>query len=170
MESLTRQDFIVKIGSVATLSVLAGCTTGGDDDDSRDGDNPETSEADVVLEYSITADKEPEEMPEDIRDIHRGAENPDGRREEGHKWVVVSIEVVEGTLNMEDVWFRSRLETSDRFYNLDHASGELTNGIQSRGSIQEGGSGLALYQIPEDENTYRWNIEEMRQDVQANER
>lgn len=71
---------------------------------------------------------------------------------------------------MQDVWFRSRIETSNRFYDLDHASDELDDGVESRGEIKEGGSGIALYQIPEEAGNYSWNLEEMRQDIAAERR
>lgn len=142
---LSRRAFIAGGGAV----VLAGCTG--------------TAGADVVLEYSISASKEPDVVPEDIRQRR----DEGGRRREGYKWVVVEFDVAEGTLDMEDVWFRSRVETSNRYYDLDHGTSDLTDGMQSRGDIQEGGHGIALYQIPEDEDTYSWNLEEMRQDVDA---
>lgn len=150
----------VKAGIVGSVTAIAGCS--GDSDSEPDGTN---SGPGVVLEYSITAGEEPEELPEDVR----ATREVGGRREEGNKWVVVSFEVVEGTLSMSDVWFRSRVETSDRFYNLDHASDLLSDGVQSRGEIKTGGTGTALYQIPTDESTYSWNLQEMRQDVEANE-
>jgi hypothetical protein len=119
---------------------------------------------DVVLEYNIKADQTPEEIPEDTRK----SRNEGGRLEEGKKWVVVTFDVAEGTLDMQDVWFRSRIETDERFYDLEHASDELSNGIQSRGEIKQGSSGVALYQIPTDVASYSWNLEEMRQNVEAN--
>jgi hypothetical protein len=156
--SITRRRWAQTLAGVAITSVLAGCAGDGG------------SEYDVRIEYETTVGKEPEQMPENIRDSHRGSENPDGRRKEGHKWIVVEIYVEEGELNMEDLWFRSRVETEDRFYDLDHASGDLTDGIQSRGDIQEGGYGLAVYQIPDDREFVDWNLDETHQDIRAQER
>lgn len=146
------------------MLILAGCADG---DDSPEGDSSESPDSspdnntDAVLEYSINADEEPEEIPDDIRK----SRDEGGRRRAGNKWTVVTFEVVEGTLDMEDVWFRSRIETGDRFYELDHATADLSDGIQSRGEIKKGGFGIALYQIPQDADTYEWNLDEMQQDI-----
>lgn len=117
----------------------------------------------IILEYTITADKTPEQVPEDI---HK-SRSEGGRRQEGYKWVVVEFEVVEERLNMEDLWFRSSIETSNRLFDLDHATGDLVDGIQSRGDIKQGGSGIGLYQVPEDADTFEWNLEETQQNIEA---
>ncbi|EMA19256.1 hypothetical protein [Haloarcula argentinensis] len=147
---MQRRKFIRAV-SAGSAVVIAGCAG--------------ESEPDVVLEYNIKADQAPEEIPEDIRKSRKEG----GRLEEGSKWVVVTLDVAEGTLDMQDVWFRSRIETDERFYDLAHASDGLSSGIQSRGEIKQGGSGVALYQIPTGTGSYSWNLEEMRQDVEANE-
>ena len=157
-DRIIRRRLLMASAATGLATSIAGCT--GDDG----------SDYDVRIEYETTVGKEPEQMPEDIRDIHRGSENPDGQRKEGHKWIVVEIYVEEGELNMEDLWFRSRVETEDRFYDLDHASGDLTDGIQSRGDIPEGGYGLAVYQIPDDREFVDWNLDETHQDIRAQER
>ncbi len=118
----------------------------------------------IQLEYTISAGKMPEELPEDIRKRRSDG----GQREEGYKWVIVEFDVIEGALNMQDIWFRSRVETSTRFYDLDHATGDLVDGVQSRGDIKQGGSGIALYQIPADTDTYAWNLEQTQQNIEAN--
>jgi hypothetical protein len=120
---------------------------------------------DVRIEYETTVGKEPEQLSSDFRDVWNPPDNSEGKREEGYKWVVIEITVLEGELDMEDIWFRSRVETEERFYELDHASDELTDGIQSRGSIKQGGNGIALYQIPEDSEFVRWNLEETNQNI-----
>ncbi|MBU4341857.1 MAG: hypothetical protein KJ928_04620 [Candidatus Altiarchaeota archaeon] len=102
-------------------------------------------------------EEKPEEIPDDLQKWKR----------DEYMWVVVEFEVKEGTLDMQDVWFRSRIETSERFYDLDHTTDKLKNGIQSRGMIKSGGEGIALYQIPVNEDSYSWNLEKMRQDVKA---
>lgn len=117
----------------------------------------------VELEYTISAGTSPDSIPEDIRK----SRDEGGRRKEGYQWVVVTFDVVQGPLDMEDLWFRSRVETEERYYDLDHATGELVDGVQSRGTIKEGGSGIALYQIPADAESYGWNLEETRQDIAA---
>lgn len=121
---------------------------------------------DVRIEYETTVGKKPEQLSSDFRDVWNPPDNSEGKREEGYKWVVIEITVLEGELDMEDIWFRSRVETEERFYELDHASDELTDGIQSRGSIKQGGNGIALYQIPEDSEFVRWNLEETNQNIE----
>ena len=152
---MRRRNLLLTI-AVSTAGV-SGCTGGSPDPD-------------VQIEYQVTIGKEPEQMPEDIRDIHRGAENPDGARREGHKWVVVEIDVLDGVLSMEDIWFRSRVETQDRFYDLDHASDQLSDGVQSRGEIKQDGSAIALYQISENSEFVSWNLDETQQDIERTER
>lgn len=115
----------------------------------------QTTQADAVLEYSITTGKNPDAVPDDIAGL---ADEGNGRRRVGYRWMVVTFEVVEGQLNMQDVWFNSRAETPARFYTLDHATADLELGVQSRGSIKSGGKGIALYQIPDDVSTYSWNL------------
>lgn len=183
-----RRQYLLVLGAATTI---VGCTgegepeeEAGDDESADDGDTAddepgggesesgdesesdergEMDKADVVLEYTISAEKEPEMIPEDIRN----SRDEGGRRQEGYKWVVVQFDVVQGTLDMQEMWFHSRIETSDRFYDLDHGTRDLVDGVQPRGEIKESGSGIALYQIPEDEGRYLWNLEDVRQDVHA---
>lgn len=143
--AVLRRKFIAGVGALS----IAGCVGNGTPD--------------VRLEYTITAGTDPAAVPEDIR----GSRDEGGRRRDGYQWVVVELSVTEGTLDMEDIWFRSRVETSDRFYDLDHATDDLRKGIQSRGDIQEGGEAIALYQIPDGQNSYSWNLQETRQDIDA---
>jgi hypothetical protein len=124
----------------------------------------EVLEPTIVLEYTITAGTAPDAIPEDIRKLR----SEGGQLEEDYKWVVVEFTVIEGTLNMEDIWFDSRVETSQRYYDLDHATDELVDGVQSRGAIKQGSSGIALYQIPTDSDTYEWNIEQTDQNIESN--
>jgi len=149
LDTCMRRRELLTIAATSVITTVAGCASGDDPD--------------VGLTYTIRAEKEPEEIPEGIRK----SRGEGGRRKEGNTWVVVTFEVTEGTLDMEDVWFRSRVETSSRFHDLDHGTADLSNGVQSRGEITQGGEGIALYQIPEDADTYEWNLEDMQQDVEA---
>lgn len=133
------------------------------------GGNSGDANFDTQIEYETTVGKEPEQIPEALRGV-QGVDNPDGRLQEGNKWVVVEIYVQSGELDMEDIWFRSRVETNDRFHELNHVSDELTDGIQSRGNIAEGGYGIALYQMPENSDFVSWNLEETHQNIEANKR
>ncbi|MFC5970560.1 hypothetical protein ACFPYI_04375 [Halomarina salina] len=149
-----------------SAAILAGCSGASESDNQDDAGGGGGSNANVVLEYSLTSGKSPDAVPSDIS---KSRENG-GRREEGYKWIVVSFDVTQGTLDMEDVWFRSRVETSERFFDLDHGTADLTDGVQSRGEIKQGASGIALYQVPQDVNRLSWNLDEMRQNVDAQRR
>lgn len=116
---------------------------------------------DVVLEYEIRVQTHGPDIPEDVADRY-------GR--DGYQWVVVIFDVLEGELDMMETWFESRVETSDRFYDLDHATSQLRFGVQPRGAIKSGHSGIALYQIPIQETTYSWNLDNSHQRVLARRR
>ncbi|MFC4986837.1 hypothetical protein [Saliphagus infecundisoli] len=96
-------DSSAAIGGVAALP---GCTA-------SDG-------LDVVLDYFVSTGSKPDMIPEDARD-HDG--------QDGYEWVVVEIAVDESELNMEDMWFNSRIETEDGYHDLDRASGEIPERI-----------------------------------------
>jgi hypothetical protein len=189
---MTQRRQFLRITIAGSAAIIAGCTGESESDNNGEtiSNNPDTarptttavpesttpkttssassgeSDAEVVLEYSITTGKSPEQVPSSISK----SRDDGGRRKEGYRWVVISFDVTQGTLNMQDVWFRSRVETSERFYDLDHGTADLTDGVQSRGEIKQRASGIALYQIPEDAENYSWNLEEMRQDVEATNR
>jgi hypothetical protein len=87
-------------------------------------------------------------------------------REEGQYWGIVSIEVIEGNLNVEDVWFRSGLEVGNRRASIDYGSNRsIKRGMRSRGEIKEGYTGHALYLVSEDADDASWYTDEMRQSV-----
>ena len=71
---------------------------------------------------------------------------------------------------MEDVWFNRRIETADRYHDLDHATGEIPKGIQSRGAVQEGGEAVAVYQSLAGAAVVGWDLSEMDQKIEAEER
>ncbi len=94
------------------------------------------------VEYSVSTTTNPNILPNEYA----------SRRGDGETWVVVSVDVTEGFLNMEDVWFRSRLTTESRQHELSHASQHATRGTWSRGLVKGGNSMHALYLIGEDES------------------
>lgn len=100
---------------------------------------------------SVFRRSDPEVIPEDAGD-HYGRER--------YEWVVVEITINEGELDMEDVSFNSRIETEDRYHDLDYASGEIPEGVQSRRAVQEGGEAIAVYQIPEGAGVVGWDLSE----------
>lgn len=156
MTRTTRRRFLVAAGGAG--AALAGCAASSGPSSPEPTATP-TPEPDAVLEYSVTTGKSPEPIPDDIADVHRGADNPDGRREEGNVWVVVDVTVVKGTLDMSDAWFHSRIETEDRYYEPDHASDMFPGGLQPRGAVKAGSSVVVLFQVPEGTDVVRWFIE-----------
>ena len=115
----------------------------------------------TLLEFQIKAEAAPQEIPKDLADFY-GKEN--------YKWVVVTFEVLSGELDMQEMWFESRVETSSRYYDIDRATIDLRLGVQARGAIKEGSSGIALYQVPENETTFTWNLENLTPTVSAREK
>jgi len=87
-------------------------------------------------------------------------------RAEDDYWGIVTIEVIEGNLNVEDVWFRSGLQVGNRRASIDYgANRSVKRGMRSRGEIKEGYVGHALYVVPEDTSDISWYTEEMLQSV-----
>lgn len=85
---------------------------------------------------------------------------------EGDVWAIVNLNVIEGVLNLEDVWFRSQLLTGSRVYECDPLSRFADFGVRSRGLVKQGHSANALYQIADDEEVEEWGYQEdNRQDV-----
>jgi hypothetical protein len=100
-------------------------------------DQPTTSDADVRLDTNTTIESTPAET----------AELP-APRYESWSWIVTEFEVLEGELDMEDVWFRGYFETAARYYAVAKQTAEADGGIESRGTVQQGGTGRILYPYP----------------------
>lgn len=108
----------------------------------------------VSVEYSIQTPQEPNSVP-----IEYAAG-------EAEKWAVVTLDVLEGVLNLEDVWFRSQLLTESRIYECHPYSRFADYGVRSRGIVKQGYSANALYLIADDESVDEWGYEDdNRQDV-----
>lgn len=82
----------------------------------------------------------------------------------GYRWIAVNMEVILGKLEMQGLWANSRVETSDGFYSLSSASGEITHGVQPSGQVLASSSIIALYQIPSGVS-YSWNLDKLDQEV-----
>lgn len=131
----------------------------------QEGEEEEESgtHADAVLSYKTTEGSDwDEELPDTISD-HM-------------KWVVLSFEVEEGEVSMEDLWFRSRIDTGERYQPADaQTDNALANGIESRGAVIDGGSADILYQAPTFAKEYTWNLSGLRrqtvrgENIQVNE-
>lgn len=154
----------------AGFGSIAGCTNnsdntepaagdGGDSSDTNSGENEQKgaqnetdgtqngkSEADATLSYEIT---EGSNWDAELPDLYS----------KWMKWVVVSFTVERGAVSMEDLWFRSRIDTGERYQPADARTDDaLENGIQNRGQILEGGSGDILYQSPTFADSFIWNL------------
>jgi hypothetical protein len=164
------------LSSIGVAS-LSGCT-GGESTDAEESENtPATSiptdgesntapkrDFDVALEVTLRDGESPDGVPPEIAGL---AVAGDGRRRLGYTWVVVDFRVIEGTLDMQDLWFDSRVETGSRFYSLDHGTADANLGVQSRGEITAGGRGIALYQVPKGTESVTWNLSLIRQSISA---
>jgi len=118
-------------------------------------DGPTELYPSVSLEYSVETAKNPDVLPDEYAN----------RRNENEIWAVVTLSVADGHLNMEDVWFRSRLVTGSRTHDLAHASETATRGVRSRGMVKSGNQATALYLIGADETIEGWGYtEDRRQD------
>lgn len=104
----------------------------------------------VSVEYSVSTTTDPDRLPSEYAN----------RRGDGETWAIVSLDVTEGFLNMEDVWFRSRLTTESRQHELSHASQHATRGTWSRGMVKAGNSMHALYLIGENKTVQEWGYTE----------
>lgn len=146
-----RRRILLTVGSGATV-LLLGCLTMQRGPDAR-------------LEYDLTVDTEPQQLPEDLR--HRQHENSaEGLRPEGYQWVVVEFEVIAGEFDAADMFTNSRVETENGYYYHLAYTMELAKGIMPRSTLSEGTEAIALYQIPEDEDVVNWDLSPMDQDVE----
>lgn len=117
-------------------------------------DGPTDLYPSVSVEYSVETAQDPDVLPSEY-----AAPN-------GEMWAVVTLNVTEGVLNLEDVWFRSQLITESRLHDCDPYSRFADRGVRSRGLVKTGYSATALYQIAEDESVERWGYtEDGRQNV-----
>lgn len=83
--------------------------------------------------------------------------------------MVVEIAIEETELDMEEMWFTSRIESKYWYHDLDHNTGEIPERIQSRGVIQEGGEAVAVYQIPAGAEVVGWDLSVMDQEIETEE-
>jgi hypothetical protein len=180
-ESSRRRILTLSAGVLATG--LAGCT-GGDSGqpDTTPTDNPSSTSTSADTQTATRTDTPTEtETPTettpdyDVRveystHVQSGASGEYDLPEPAYDnwgWLVVDLEVTTGELNMQEVWFRGLLETEERLYAVAHDSSEVENGVESRGSIREGGRGVILHDYPPSpqSDVVGWNTSVMRQSV-----
>jgi hypothetical protein len=168
---------------VGGAGVLAGCTSSGGDSDDAD-----QSSTDATAESSSTAEGTPETESETNTETETPSEpeydvvvdysthvqsSPSGEydlpepRYDDWGWLVLDLEVVEGELSMEDVWFNAFFETEERLHDVSHDSSDVEDGVESRGSIRQGGRGVVLHHYPPSPQgqLVGWNTSPMDQSV-----
>jgi len=179
---MDRRHFLTTCTGVSCL--LAGCAGNGGSSNPTETDNPTNSVTPTATE---TETKEPTqtetetetetatEVPADAvlsYEVTEGS-NWDGELPDLYsdwmKWVVLSFNVEQGEVSMEDLWFRSRVDTGERYKPANAQSDTLENGIESRGSVLEGGSANILYKAPTYSNSYTWNLSGLRRKTVAGE-
>lgn len=114
----------------------------------------------ATVEYSVETSTNPDVLSDD---------RAERQRNESEVWVVVSIDATRGYLNMEEIWFHSRLTTASRHYELSHTTQYSNRGVRSRGMIKPEQSANALYLINESDTIESWGYtDDARQDVTVN--
>ncbi|WP_152421167.1 hypothetical protein [Natronolimnohabitans innermongolicus] len=117
-------------------------------------DGPSDLYPPVTLEYSVETAQNPSVLPDEYATA------------DGDEWAVVTIDVVDGVLNLEDVWFRSQLTTASRLLDCDSYTRFADRGVRSRGLVKPGYSAVALYQVAEGDTVEEWGYtDDRRQDV-----
>lgn len=135
------------LSGIGASVVLAGCIEAENGDDGADdSDTGYDQDVDVILSYEVVDGANwDEDFPSPRSDVR--------------KWAVLSFEVLEGEISMEDLWFHSRLDTGERYKTPHVDTNEvLKNGIDSRGEIIEGGTAEILYEVPTYADLYEWNL------------
>jgi hypothetical protein len=135
-----------------------------DSTDQREGNNTPSEQG---QEESTPPQEEEESTPDQV-DAVLSYEVTDGSSWDSElpdtispwmEWIVLSFNVEEGSVSMEDLWFRSRVDTGERYKPASARSDDaLENGITNRGDILEGGSADILYKVPSYSDTYEWNL------------
>ena len=133
MES-NRRMLLSSVGSSAAL-LIAGCTSA--EDSEEESTNTTDSELDTVIDFSSHVEDPPSEEYE-LPDSQYG----------NWSWIVVDFEVLEGELDMGDIWFNGLFETEERYYTISPLTDQVENGVESRGQIREGGQGVLLHAYP----------------------
>jgi hypothetical protein len=138
--------------TAGTAAFIAGCTDNNETGDSpentdntldndtnpdSEGDTETTPEYDAVIEYTTH-----------IQEAGNGEYHLPEQRYEDWSWIVMDFEVIEGQLDMEDVWFNGLLETEERYYTVSKQTDQTEDGIESRGAIRHGNRGLTLHEYP----------------------
>jgi len=174
---------LLSVSAGALATGLAGCSSEEDDgsdstpaDESEETSTPNQTEESNESGEETDAESQTDETPEfsvtvdystHVQDSATGEYNLPEPAHEGWSWLVVDLEVTRGELDMEEVWFRGFFETEERLYAVSHDSDEVENGVESRGTIREGGRGVILHAYPPSPPAEPdgWNTSAMRQSV-----
>lgn len=181
---MNRRGFLVSTSTGASM-LIAGCASGNEGSNSTEANSPtetetepaRTTEADIPTETATETETDTAtEVPADVvlsYEVTEGS-NWDGELpdlySEWMKWVILSFDVERGEVSMEDLWFRSRIDTGERYKPANTQTEDaLANGIESRGSVLEGGSADILYRAPSYAESYTWNLSGLRRQTVAGE-
>jgi|GEM_PF-6562208 len=147
---MNRRKFMT-VATGASTAVLAGCAG--------------SAGADVVLEYSYEeGDPGQDTIPQDVKDA---AGDDVLIRGDAHKWVVFTLDILEGELHIDEIMDHAYIETdADSHFTR---SVVITSPEDAEETIPEGGEADVLYQIPVEDEVTRWTIEQSSLDVEVNE-
>ena len=147
---MNRRKFMT-VATGASTAVLAGCTG--------------SSGGDVVLEYSYEeGDPGQDTIPQDVKDA---AGDDVLIRGDEHKWVVFTLEILEGELHIDEIMDHAYIETDvDSHFTR---SVVITSPEDAEETIPEGGEADVLYQIPVEDEVTGWTIEQPSLDIEVNE-
>jgi hypothetical protein len=167
---------------VGASALLAGCT-GGDGSSNPTETASATESESTTIDSQTSTETQTETGTQTVTETQADAvlsyEVTEGSNWSGElpdltsdwmKWVVLSFDVEQGEVSMEDLWFRSRIDTGERYKPANAQTEDaLENGIESRGSVLEGGSADVLYKAPTFAEDYTWNLSGLRRQTVAGE-
>lgn len=160
---------------VGASGILAGCAGDGESNEPTETNSPpeeDSNPTDTETQTNTEPDTETDTETETPADAVLSYEITEGSNWNGElpdlysdwmKWIVLSFDVEQGEVSMEDLWFRSRIDTGERYKPANAQTEDaLENGIESRGSVLEGGSADILYKAPSFTDSYTWNLSGLR--------
>jgi len=147
---MNRRKFMT-VATGASTAVLAGCNG--------------SAGADAVLEYSYEeGDPGQDTIPQHVKDA---AGDDVLIRGDDHKWVVFTLEILDGELHIDEIMDHAYIETdADSHFTR---SVVITSPGDAEETIPEGGEADALYQIPVEDEVTGWTIEQSSSDIEVNE-
>jgi len=148
--AMNRRKFLTGVTSAGT-AILAGCAG--------------STEPDVVIEYSYeVGDPGQDTIPQDVKDA---AGDDVLIRGDQYKWVVFTLEIQDGELDIEQIMDHAYIETStDSHFTRSIV---IISPEDAEETIPEGGEAEVLYQIPVEDEVTGWTIEQSSLNIEVNE-